>query len=95
MGWEWSWFVLEQLTGIEPYEVMQVLETGQRWPRPAVDPVTGLVVLTIWGRTKAGRPLKVATRPLDGLNREIVGARELTPAELAELEQWEATRDGD
>jgi hypothetical protein len=49
-------------------------------------------VLTVWGRTFAGRPLIVAVRHVDGLTWKILGAREMTPDNLAEFEHWEETQ---
>jgi hypothetical protein len=95
MVWKWApFFVLEWLgaAGIEPHEIMQVLEGERRWPRAAVSATNGLRPLTIWGRTRTGRPLMVAVRRLDGRDWEIVGARSLTSGELAEFEKWEAER---
>jgi hypothetical protein len=79
--------------GLEPGDALWVLSHDPRWPRPAVDPVTGVWTLTIWGRTSAGRAILVATRPLGGRDWEIVGARHLTAAEQTELQGWEADRD--
>ncbi|MBT0768358.1 hypothetical protein KIH74_05450 [Kineosporia sp. J2-2] len=96
MGWKWApFFVMEWLgaAGVEPHEVMQVLEATRRWPRPAVAASNGLRPLTIWGRTRPGRALMVAVRYLDGRDWEIVGARALNDRELVELEKWEADRD--
>jgi hypothetical protein len=96
MVWKWApFFVMEWLgaAGIEPHEVMQVLEGHYRWPRPAVASDNGLRPLTIWGRTGTGRALMVAVRRLDERDWEIVGARTLASGELAELEKWEAGRD--
>lgn len=95
MGWKWApFFVMEWLgaAGIEPHEVLQVLQGEHRWPRAAVSASNGLRPLTIWGRTRTGRALIVAVRHLDGRDWEIVGARALIPQELAELEKWEADR---
>jgi hypothetical protein len=78
--------------GIEPYEVRQVLESRRRWPRTATDANTGLRVVTIWGRTTAGRALIVAVFRVDGLTWKIIGARELTTGEMDELAGWEETR---
>ncbi|MFB9364137.1 hypothetical protein [Actinoplanes nipponensis] len=47
--------------------------------------------LTVSGRTASGRPLIVAVRLLAGLEQQIIGAREMTPPELARFEAWEAT----
>lgn len=79
---------------IEPGEVMWLLEQHHpRWPRPARDTLLGLGTLTIWGRTSSGRALLVATRRVGARDWEIVGARELTAAEVSELERWEAERE--
>jgi hypothetical protein len=81
--------VLAKLTGIEPHEVMEVLAAQQRWPRPAVDDV-GVRILTIWGRTPTGRALMIALRHREGTDWWIAGARDLTPDERMQLEEWEA-----
>jgi len=65
-----------------------VLAAPSRWPRPAVG-VAGIRVLTIWGRTRTGRPLIVALRRKDEWDWWIAGVRELTQDEAAELEEWE------
>ncbi|MGX6606686.1 hypothetical protein ACWKSP_31860 [Micromonosporaceae bacterium Da 78-11] len=44
--------------------------------------------MTIAGRTWVGRPLIVAVRLLGGLDQQIIGAREMTPPELARFEAW-------
>jgi uncharacterized DUF497 family protein len=80
------------LFGIEPYEVMQVLNGPNRRPSPAVDPATGLRVLNMWGRTAAGRPLIVTIKRDKGFNMRILGARDMTAMERKEYEQWEITR---
>lgn len=92
MPYEWEDWALRALAGIEPYEVRQVLEAKRRWPRGGVDHSTGLRVLTVWGRTLAGRPLIVAVYHLAEFTWKIVGAREMTPAELAEFARWEEMR---
>lgn len=92
MPYEWEDWALLGLVGIEPYEVRQVLESRHRWPRPATDAKTGLRVLTLWGRTNAGRALIVAVYHVAGLSWKIIGAREMTAAELAEFARWEETR---
>jgi hypothetical protein len=83
---------MRALVGIEPYEVRQVLEGSRRWPRPAMHP-TGLSILTIWGRTRAGRPLIVAVHQANGFTWRIVGARDMGEGELAELARWEKTHE--
>lgn len=88
MPYEWDEWAINALTGIEPYEVRQVLEADRRWPRPAVDPA-GLRVLTIWARTRAGRALIVAVYHSSGHTWKILGAREMSTDELAEYAKWE------
>lgn len=89
MGYEWLDAGLRALRGIEPYEVVQVLTAKSRWPRPARGP-DGHWVLTVWGRTAAGRPLVAATRQLSQWDWQVIGARTMTPAEIGEFEAWEA-----
>ena len=74
---------------VEPYEVMQALGLGRRWPRAAMGP-HGIPVLMIWCRTASGRPLIVVVRQKEGLDWWIIGARQMNPSEAAEFEQWEA-----
>ena len=54
--------------------------------------IDGLPVLTVWARTRAGRPLIVATVQLARFDQLIIGARDMTTDEVAEFEAWEATR---
>jgi hypothetical protein len=89
VAYEWIEVVLAKLVGIDPSEVTEVLSDERRWPRPAIA-LGGVEVLTMWGRTDAGRPLMVALRRKDDWDWWIAGARELTPAESAQLERWEA-----
>ena len=93
MGFEWPDWALAGLRDIEPYEVMQMVTGKNRWVRSAVSGWGGLRVVTIWGRTHNDRPLIVAVRLLGNLRTQIVGARDLHPHELADLEAWEASRD--
>lgn len=95
-GWvpyEWlsTAFTVLLARGVEPYEVLQVLYGQRRRPVPVRDQC-GLPLLTIWGRTNAGRPLIVTVRPAGGLNAEIVGARGMTDDERKEFESWETSR---
>jgi hypothetical protein len=90
--YEWDEWAINALTGIEPYEVLQVLQARRRWPRPAVSPA-GLRVLTIWARTRVGRALIVAVYHDGGHTWKIIGAREPSVDELAHLTKWEE-RDG-
>jgi hypothetical protein len=84
---------LDSLAGITPAEVSEVLAARRRWPRLATDPGTGITVLTIWGRSQAGRPLIVAVREIGELEWQIVGARPVQLGELPEFEEWEAKSD--
>jgi hypothetical protein len=89
VSYEWLVAGLLALHDIEPYEVLQVLATKSRWPRLATGP-DGHRLLTIWGRTGAGRPLIVAVRRLDQWDWQILGARSMTTQELTKFEEWEA-----
>ncbi|MGH3814757.1 MAG: hypothetical protein ACRDUV_20310 [Pseudonocardiaceae bacterium] len=88
MPYEWDEWAINALTAIEPHEVQQALAADRRWPRPAVDP-SGLRVLTIWARTRAGRALIVAVYHSSGHTWKIIGAREMRADELAEFAKWE------
>jgi hypothetical protein len=92
VGYEWLTPGLRSLRGIEPYEVMQVLNSKLRRPVPATGP-DGHRALTIWGRTATGRGLIVALRPLSQWDWQIITARAMSDDENAEHEAWEATRD--
>jgi hypothetical protein len=92
MGYEWLESALDQLKGVEPHEVGQVLAADRRWPRRAVAD-TGVTVMTVWGRTRAGRPLIVAVKQVDTWDWLIVGARGMRPDEAASFEAWEARND--
>ncbi len=50
-------------------------------------------MVTVWARTRTGRPLIVAVRRVRDWDWLIVGARDLTTAELIEFEQWEEAHD--
>lgn len=91
MPYEWEDWAIHALDGVEPYEVRQVLEATRRWPRTASGQ-SGVPVLTIWGRTRAGRTLIVAVYHVSGFTWKIIGARDLTAAESAEYTRWEQTR---
>jgi hypothetical protein len=86
--YEWEEWALAALVGIEPYEVRQALEARRRWPRRASS-ATGVQVLTVWGRTLAGRPLIVAVYQVTGFTWKIIGARDMTDKELIDFRQWE------
>ncbi|GII24714.1 hypothetical protein [Planosporangium mesophilum] len=89
MGYVWALVSLARLKGIEPHEVMQALTTGRPWPRSASGP-GGIPVLTIWGRSQAGRHLIVAVRHVGAFEWQILGARQMRPGEADEYDRWEA-----
>jgi hypothetical protein len=93
VGYEWLQPGLGALRGIEPYEVMHVLISAIRRPVPATGP-HGHELLTIWGRTAAGRGLIVGIRQLSQWDWQILGARVMTEAEDDRHRAWEAARDG-
>jgi hypothetical protein len=92
VGYEWLDIGLRLLVGVEPFEVMQVIYSKIRRPVPGFGP-DGQRALTIWGRTNAGKPIIVMIRPLGGFDWQIITARLMTDAQLAEYEAWEETRD--
>jgi hypothetical protein len=92
VGYEWLNGALDFLRGIEPHEVIQVLTADRRWPRLAADSTSVIRVLTIWGRTRGGRPLIVVVRQVSEWDWQIVGARDMRPGEVMEFDEWEAKR---
>ena len=88
MVYSWARWSLSGLEGIEPFEVLQVLYAELRWPRWAHGE-NGVAVLTIWGRTRSGRPLIVAVRRTEVREWLIVGARDMHLQERAEFVRWE------
>ena len=76
--------------GIEPYEVLQVLYSIRRRPVLVRHP-RGMMLLSIWGSTRAGRALVVMVRPAGGFDHQILGAREMTDDERREYDQWLST----
>lgn len=91
MGYEWLPFALAALRNVEPHEVMEAINGALRWPRRAAGP-GGMPVVTIWARTRSGRPLITVVRHLDGFDWQILGAREMTSAETGEYDRWEAAQ---
>ncbi|WP_216915534.1 hypothetical protein [Nocardia noduli] len=86
---EWALEAAARL-GIEPYEIMQVLNgPGRRWPRPVRGP-GDLPALMIIGRTAAGVPLAVVARPIAQWDQQVIGVLTVTGELLAEFEKWEA-----
>ena len=92
VGYEWPDWALDGLRGVEPHEVMEVLGASRRWPRRATGP-GGVQLVAVWARTRRGRPLIVAVRQVGEWDWWIVGARDLTGADLVALEGWEEARD--
>lgn len=90
---EWLPDALDRLTGdVEPYEVSQVLNGRLRRPVPVAR--HGVRLLTIWGRTRTGRPLVVVLRLRHGSRDAwILAARQMTAAEAQAHKAWEETRD--
>ncbi|MFI6217135.1 hypothetical protein ACIBCD_34480 [Nocardia brasiliensis] len=88
VGFEWPDWALDMLIGITPDEVMQVLTRQRRWPRRGRG-VEGIQLLTIWGRTAAGRPLIVGLRQTESWQWQIVAARPMSPEQVTEFEKWE------
>jgi hypothetical protein len=91
VGYRWPLWSLSGLAGIKRFEVEQVLYAEQRWPRPAYDR-SGVSVLTIWARTRRGRPLIVAVRRVGERDWLIVGARDMRLQERAEFVRWEESQ---
>ncbi|MEC3958106.1 hypothetical protein VMT65_34075 [Nocardia sp. CDC153] len=75
------------------WEVMEVLYSSRRWPRPARTD-QGLPVLTVWGRSDEGRPLVVMLRqlPAPSTRWEILMAVPMGPHQLTEYNAWEANQ---
>lgn len=90
VGYDWLPEALAALVGVEPHEAAQVLAARRRLPLAAVS--GGVRFIAIMGRTQAGRPLVVAVRKAGEFNQQIIGAREMTPAELKRFEAWEVVR---
>jgi hypothetical protein len=92
MPFEWLRLALLQVerAGIAEYEVIQVLASDRRWPRPATSDIGDL--LTIWGRTKRGDGLIVAIRSRGRFDYDIVGARRMSDSEVREFEVWEGSQ---
>jgi hypothetical protein len=89
VGYDWLPWALAALSGIEPGEVAELLSGPRRLPRAAIS--AGVPFVAVAGRTAVGRPLIVGVRRVGDFDQQIIGAREMTPAELAAFEQWEAT----
>ncbi|MEU8265368.1 hypothetical protein AB0C02_32810 [Micromonospora sp. NPDC048999] len=88
MGYDWLPEALAALVGVEPYEVAHVLSARRRVPLAATS--GGVPFIAVMGRTQAGRALVVAVRKVGDFDQQIIGAREMTAAELKRFEAWEA-----
>jgi len=73
--------------GIRADEVVEVLNSRLRLPVPMIADF-GARTVAVLGRTTAGRALRVDVRVAAGFRRIIVGASEMTDAELARYEKW-------
>ncbi|MGW6728746.1 hypothetical protein ACWF9G_22840 [Nocardia sp. NPDC055029] len=92
MPYELPEWAESKLRGVTRDEVKEVLTARRRWPRPSTG---GPVPVTlIAGRTRAGKPVKVAVREVEPFRSLIVAAGELTGDDLAEFEKWEVSTDG-
>ncbi|KZM73314.1 hypothetical protein [Nocardia terpenica] len=91
MGYDLPEWAESKLRGITAAEVFEVLGARRRWARPSLGgPIR---VTLVAGRTAAGRPLMVAVREIERFTSLIIAARELTDADLAAFEIWEAETD--
>jgi hypothetical protein len=88
VGYEWMPGLLAFLVGVEPHEVLEALDNPRRWPRPVRGP-HGMTYIAIHSRTTTGRAITVVVRHLGDHDAMIVGARGMTPADIALFEQWE------
>lgn len=84
-----------QKAGVETWEVIDVVYSERRWPRPVRTP-EGAPGLSVWGRTGEGRPLVVLLRRLHQPGAadiwQIVLAVPMGPRQLKEFTAWEANR---
>ncbi|NJC72089.1 hypothetical protein HC031_20555 [Planosporangium thailandense] len=91
MGYEWDPWYLPRLFGVEPYEVMQALYDDRPRLPQSMRSAEGLLVPTVWCRTRSGRPLIVVLgateKPFEWLIR---GVRDMDEAEAAIFAAWEA-----
>ncbi len=93
VGYEWDPWYLSSLFGVEPYEVMQaLLDERPRCPQAMRSP-EGLLIPTVWCRTRSGRPIIVvlaaAEKRFDWIIR---GVRDMDEQEAAIFAAWEANR---
>ncbi len=89
MPYRWWPATLAALIGITGEEVLEALNADQRRPLPGS--ALGIPALSIWARTNAGRPLIVVVRQEGQFDWGIIGAFEMTPDQLAEFKEWEAS----
>ncbi|WP_433562083.1 hypothetical protein ACQP1O_31850 [Nocardia sp. CA-151230] len=95
MEYEWSPTAKQflQRFQVKTWEVMEVLYSARRWPRPARTD-QGLPVLTVWGRSDDGRGLVVMLRQLPSPSTcwEILMAVPMGEHQLTEYNAWEANQ---
>lgn len=91
MGWRWALGAQERLGGLSSGEVLSALRPGA-WLRPGYNERLGLMGLTVWGRSKSGKYVLAACIHAGHWDWDVVEAREMTAAERAEFESWEASR---
>jgi hypothetical protein len=93
VGYEWDPWYLPNLFGIEPYEVMQaLLDERPRWPQCMRSP-DGLLLPTIWCRTRSGRPIIVVLAATEKRFDWIIrGVRDMNQQETAIFTTWEGNR---
>ncbi|MET7421923.1 hypothetical protein [Dactylosporangium sp. NPDC005555] len=89
MPYRWWPATLAALVGITDAEVLQALNADRRRPLPGF--ALGIPALSIWARTDTGRALIVVVKQEGQFSWGILGARDMTPDELAEFEKWEAS----
>ncbi|WP_245717402.1 hypothetical protein [Nocardia jejuensis] len=95
MEYEWAPTAKQflQRFQVQAWEVMEVLFSARRWPRPAR---TGqnLPVLTVWGRSDDGRALIVVLRQPDSHSArwQILMAVPMGEHQQTEYNAWEANQ---
>lgn len=93
MGSEWyDWARKRLAPGIHPDEALEVL--AGFYPRRPVwgRAPHGVAILTVWGRTFAGRPLIVGVHKVSRFEQMVVSAVKMTPEQLADFVMWEVSR---